>query len=616
MTEQLDEFGQADILIVDDTPENLRLLSNMLSRRGFRVRKAISGSMALTAVQTLPPDLILLDIMMPEMDGYEVCQRLKAHPKTREIPVIFLSALNDAFDKVKAFGAGGADYIGKPFQLEEVVARVRNQLNLKAAEREIRTLNTELEQRVSRRTRQLQQRTRQLEAANRQLLDEIRERERVQKRLKYLAFHDRLTDLPNRAQLEAKLVVALEEQEQPRQLAVLFVDCDRFKVVNDSLGHAIGDELLQAIAQRLRSVLPSEILLARWGGDEFVVLLEVPHEDSSLVIRVAQQILDRLSDPYQLSRHEVFISTSIGIAFSEEDSSPEGVLRNADAAMYRAKALGGKRYHVFDPMLHEEAMQRLALENDLRYACDRQEFELYYQPIIHLKTGRLFAFEALIRWRHPQRGMISPGVFIPTIEETGLIDDVGEWVLQEACRQLRKWQQCWQLPLLMSVNLSVRQFAKADFLQRLDRAIACADIDSKFLKLEITETALMQNSEATLAILQRLKTRGIHISIDDFGTGYSSLSYLHRFPVDTLKIDRSFVMGMDESQDGLGLIPAILNLARATHVQTIAEGVETPQQRDLLRNLGCEFAQGYLFSRPLPPAELENLPDRLSLASS
>ncbi|OAB55371.1 diguanylate phosphodiesterase [Phormidium willei BDU 130791] len=596
------DLEQADILIVDDTPENLRLLSNMLSRRGYRVRKAISGSMALTAVETLAPDLILLDIMMPDMDGYALCDRLKGDQRTRDIPVVFLSALNDVFDKVKAFTVGGADYIAKPFQIEEVLARVHHQLRIKSVEREIRQLNADLEQRVDERTSQLRERTRQLESANRQLLEEISQRERIQKRLKYLAFHDRLTNLPNRAQFEIKLTESLEEHKLGSDLAVLFIDCDRFKVVNDSLGHAIGDELIKSLAHRLRNSLEDEVIVARWGGDEFVAL--VYQDNHSDVIDIAQDLLNVLSEPHQLSRHEVFVNTSIGVAFALSDISPEELLRNADAAMYRAKALGGNRYHLFDPVLHEEALERLALENDLRHACDRKEFQVYYQPIFNLQSGDIFGFEALLRWHHPQRGWVSPSDFIPSIEETGLIDQIGEWVLEEACQQLKRWHQDWNLPLVMSVNLSVRQFAQPDFLDQVDRVLEMTGIEPKFLKLEITETALMENSKSTLSILKQLKSREIQISIDDFGTGYSSLSYLQTFPVDTLKIDRAFIQGMSESSDGKGLIPAILNLARATDIETIAEGIETIEQQNMLRSLGCNFAQGYLFSRPRPASEL------------
>ena len=566
MKDTSNDLDQADILIVDDTPENLRLLSNMLSRRGYRVRKAISGSMALTAVQTLPPDLILLDIMMPEMDGYALCDRLKEDQRTRDIPVVFLSALNDVFDKVKAFNVGGADYIVKPFQIEEVLARVHHQLRIKSVEREIRRLNAELEQRVDERTSQLQERTRQLESANRQLLDEISQRERIQKRLKYLAFHDRLTNLPNRSQFEIKLTESLEDATVTVNLAVLFIDCDRFKVVNDSLGHGVGDELIKSLAQRLRENLDDEVILARWGGDEFVALLYNYEEDE--VISLVQDLLKVLSNPHQLPRHEVFVNTSIGIAFFVPNLSPEELLRNADAAMYRAKALGGNRYHLFDPLLHQEASERLALENDLRYAYERQEFEVYYQPILNLQTGALFGFEALLRWHHPERGWVSPPEFIPTIEETGLIDQVGEWVLEQACQQVKQWHRDWDLPLVMSVNLSVRQFAQPDFLDQVDRVLIQTGLEPRFLKLEITETALMENSQSTLFILRQLKSRQIKISIDDFGTGYSSLSYLHTFPVDTLKIDRVFVEGMSKSRDGQGLVPAILNLARATDIDT------------------------------------------------
>ena len=573
---------QKDILVVDDTLENLRLISTMLIKQGYNVRKALNGQMALKAVQTVVPDLILLDIMMPDMNGYEVCQHLKANQQTAEIPVIFLSALSEVFDKVKAFEVGGVDYITKPFQLAEVVVRVENQLALKAAEREIRQLNAQLEERVK-------ERTRQLEIANAQLLK--------------MALHDDLTGLPNRTLFMERLEQALNRASSDGvyEFAVLFLDCDRFKVVNDSLGHLIGDTLLIAIARRLEASLSQSDTLARLGGDEFAILLtEIPKLSSAAF--VANQILESLANPFQLKGHEVFINASIGIALSNFDyNKPEHLLRDADTAMYRAKALGKGQYHIFDPAMHDAALQLLQLETDLRRAINQQEFIVHYQPIVDLITGRIAGFEALVRWHHPQHGMVSPGLFIPIAEETGLIIPIGNWVLREACHQLRLWQKekLKGIPLFMSVNLSARQFAQLDLIEQIEQILSETQLNPQSLKLEITESAIMDNVNSVAVILQKLRSHSIQLSIDDFGTGYSSLSYLHSFPVNNLKIDQSFVQRLDSNPKNLGLIPAIINIAKTMGMSVIAEGIETPQQLAQLRTLNCDFGQGYLFSKPL-----------------
>lgn len=579
-----------DILIVDDTPDNLHLLSRMLTRQGYNVRKALSGPMALTAVQTVAPDLILLDIMMPEMDGYEVCQNLKADAKTAEIPIIFLSALDDVLDKVKGFQVGGVDYITKPFQFEEVLIRVQNQLALRAAELEIRVLNAELEARVK-------ERTQELEVANTQLLE--------------MALHDSLTGLPNRALLMTDLRRSIHQAKANLnyQFAVLFLDCDRFKVVNDSLGHLVGDELLILIAHRLSCYVKPQNTLARLGGDEFAILLtEIPNFHD--VTTLSDQILQCFSQPFNLERHEIFMNASIGIVIGNcEYNEPEYLLRDADTAMYRAKALGKGQYHLFDPVMHTAALERLQLETDLCRGIEQEELVVHYQPIVSLITGRISGFEALVRWRHPKRGLIPPGLFIPIAEETGLITAIGYWVLSESCHQLRTWQQQNSIDpnLFVSVNLSVKQFAQPNLLEQIDQVLEHSQLSPDCLKLEITESAIMDNHQDVATILKELRKRRILISIDDFGTGYSSLSYLHSFPVDTLKIDKSFVQRLNLTSENIGLIPVIISLAKTMNMNVIAEGIELPEQLKILRELNCGLGQGYFFAKPLPGEELINL---------
>jgi len=589
--------AKADIFLVDDTPENLRLLSTALMQRGYKVRSAIDGSMALMGATAAPPDLILLDVNMPGLNGYEVCRRLKMNPITREIPVVFISALDEVMDKVQAFAVGGVDYITKPFQFEEVLARIENQLTIRRLSRSLQALNAELEQRVRDRTAALEQ--------------EIQERKRAQDQLLYLALHDPLTNLPNRTSfLETVQRALARAQAQPGyRFAVLFLDCDRFKTINDSLGHSVGDELLVAIAARLRESLRPEDTLARLGGDEFIICLEAI-ADLNQAKDLAQHLNRQLQLPFHPRGYEVFINASIGIVLGDASyESAEHLLRNADTAMYQAKALGRGRYQVFDPSMHLRALSRLRLENDLRRAIERREFYLCYQPAISLRTGKISSLEALVRWQHPERGLVPPAEFIPAAEETGAIAAIGDWVLVEACRQLRRWQEQGLAPLdlSVSVNISVRQLAQRDLLATLDAVLAASQLPPTCLILEVTESVLIDSPESALAIFEQLRSRQIQLSLDDFGTGYSSLSYLHRFAIDILKIDRSFISRMDAGCKNLEIVQAIISLSHNLGMEAIAEGIETAEQLAQLRALGCDRGQGYFFAPPLSPAATADL---------
>ncbi|MBP0026761.1 EAL domain-containing protein [Roseofilum sp. Guam] len=587
--------GKYNILLVDDTPENLRLLSDLLSQQGYKVRSVMNGRTAIKASQAKPPDLILLDINMPQMNGYQVCQELKTLDRTQEIPIIFISALNEVFDKVKAFRVGGCDYISKPFQIEEVLARVKHQLQLKAAQTQLKDLNLQLEARV-------QERTQELQTTNQALTQEIQERKRIQQKLLDMALHDSLTGLPNRALFMERLESAIQKLKvsADEPFAVLFLDCDRFKVINDSLGHIVGDQLLKEIAKRINSLLEENMLLARLGGDEFTILVEscANLEDTK---KLAATILNSLSYSFQLELHEVFINASIGIVLSHADyHKPEYVLRDADTAMYKAKSMGKGQYHVFDPTMHQLALKRLTLETELRKAIEHQEFLVHYQPIINLQTGRISGFEALVRWQHPQRGLVSPADFIPICEETGLINDIGYWVFQQACNQLKIWQQTLKNDSLkISINLSVRQFSQMNLMEKVVETIAKTQVVPQSLTMEITESALIENPVQARTLLHQIRDQNIHISLDDFGTGYSSLSYLHTLPIDILKIDRSFINTLSQEPLDLGLIPPIIQISQTLNMQVVAEGIETPKQVEILRQLNCDFGQGYWFAKPL-----------------
>ncbi|PYS91698.1 MAG: hypothetical protein DMF64_11485 [Acidobacteria bacterium] len=441
-------------------------------------------------------------------------------------------------------------------------------------------------------------------------LQDITDRKRAEERLLHDAFHDVLTGLPNRALFMDHLKMAIQRAKRsPERLyAALFLDLDRFKVINDSLGHMVGDQLLVGIARRLETCLRPGDTVARLGGDEFTVLLE-ELTDIDDAIAIAQRIQTELTMPFNLGGHEVFTTVSIGIAPSSTGyDRAEDLLRDADTAMYRAKLSGKNRYVVFDKAMHDRAVNLLQMEIDLRRAIDREEFCLRYQPIVSLADGRVMGFEALLRWQHPERGFISPLDFIPVAEETGLIVAIGRWVLTQACQQMRAWQEQQQLPahFTVSINLSSKQFAQPNFIEQMAGSLRDAGLEPNRLKLEITESMVIENIDTTAEMLTQLRALGVELSIDDFGTGYSSLSYLHRFPINTLKIDRSFISQM-HSTENAEIVHTIITLARSLEMDVVAEGVETPEQLEQLRTLGCDYAQGYIFSRPLEAGDATRL---------
>ena len=602
-----------NILIVDDIADNLRVLSNTLKEQGYKIRCAKNGMTALKVATKIIPDLILLDIKMPDMDGYTVCQKLKAHPATKEIPVIFLSALDDVWDKVRAFEAGGVDYITKPFQVDEVLIRVKNQLTLQAAKAEIIQLNQQLEQKIRDRTAELKASNQKLVAANQELQQEIQIRHKAEQQLVKDALHDGLTGLPNRSLLMDRIERSLEQSKRnPDYLfAVLFIDLDRFKSINDSQGHLVGDKLLIAVAKILDRQIRDVDTLARLGGDEFIILLDNIHQLTDAT-KASDRINKRLQSPVNLEQQTVFTSASIGIALSSTGYSDSSqILRDADIAMYRAKDKGKACYEVFDRTMYLETLKTIELERDLRLAIKQNDFTLYYQPIVSLKDSTLAGFEALIRWQHPTKGFISPGDFIPIAEDTGSIVEIGDWVLWQACQQLRYWQERFaMIPQVnswkISVNVASQQIQEPNFIRKIDRVLAETGLSGNCLRLEITERVLVDSEQNTNQILTQIKKRGIKLSIDDFGTGYSSLSYLRRLPIDNLKVDRSFVNNINSDAESLEIVKTIVTLAHTLGMDAIAEGIETIEQLHQLKSLDCEYAQGYLLAKPLSVKDVES----------
>lgn len=573
------------LLVVDDQPSNFDVIEALLSSPHselasgytFEFHYANGAQTALDGLAFTRPDLIFLDVMMPGIDGLELCRLFRAMPEWSAVPIIMVTALASKQDLARCLDAGADDFISKPINRVELVARTRSMLRIRQQYHELEEFNARLEALVDERTAQL----------------------------KRLLFEDQLTGLPSRAFLSASLATACRADNP--QLTVAYLDCDDFKRVNGAFGHAIGDQLLKAIAKRLQDQLRPGDLLARMGEDEFCFLL-FEASDATAIASWVDSIRDALRAPFCIGKIKILVTMSIGIALGMQTiSSPETILQAADAAMYLAKRQGKNGAKTFDRALHFATRDRLILENDLQKALDRGEFINYYQPIVHLCSRRIVGFEALVRWRHPSRGLVMPDAFIPCLEDSSLVVPVGRTILHQACLQVRHWHDRGWPGLTMSVNLSARQFDSATLLDDIDAVLADTGVDPTSLKLELTETIVMGDSDAATLLMQQIRERKIQISIDDFGTGYSSLNYLARFPIDNLKIDRSFVSQLGPSGRNLKIVETILSLSRELGLAVIAEGISTEQQLALLNGLDCEFGQGFLFSRALPSEEIDIL---------
>jgi len=474
----------------------------------------------------------------------------------------------------------------------------------------MKSLSSMIRERTENFVDDLRQRNLHLENAYAQLKQEIEERREAEKKLHHQAFHDSLTNLPNRAYFLNHLQEVIEKAKNNKSLlyAVLYLDIDRFNVINESLGHVIGDEILIKIARRLKNCIRRSETLARFSGDEFALLIEGIKKPDDAAF-VAKRIKESFEAPFLIKDKEIFITASIGIVTGKNKyKSTVDILRDADVAMYGAKAKGLAEYQFYDEILHEKTMDLLRLETDLRGGVEKNEFILEYQPIVSLKTCEIAGFETLVRWQHPERGIISPEIFIPIAEKTGIIVKLGNWILYEACCQMKKWID--KIPatrqLFINVNISGKQFIQPDFITNFKDIITQTGLPGSYLKIEITESVLIKNVEQLNNILRQVKALGIRIALDDFGTGYSSLSYLHKFPIDVLKIDRSFVVQMDDKNEK-ELVSIIISIAKNMKMEVVAEGVETVEQFKRLKAYDCQYGQGFLFSKPLRTKEAENL---------
>lgn len=555
------------VLLVEDNPGDARLIREMLAEyRSISFNLVWVKQLSIAIERLLKGDIvdvILLDLLLPDSQGLETFVSLHKQIPEIPVPVVILTGLNDEESAIRALREGAQDYL------------IKGQIDSNLMVRSIRY---------------------------------ALERKRLEDDIRYQAHHDPLTDLPNRLLFIDHL--RREVAQAPRDkhlLAVMFLDLDNFKGINDSIGHEMGDQFLKTVAKQLTTLLREGDTVGRFGGDEFVLLLHRANQVED-VAKIVQRIIETIKTPWTMSGREFHITASLGIAIHPNDGEDaETLLRNADIAMYRAKEGGRNNYQFYTSAMSAKILERLELENSLRRALEHHEFVLHYQPRVNVNTAQIVGVEALIRWQHPDRGLISPAEFIPIAEESGLIVPIEEWVLHTACSQNKTWQKSGFPTICVSVNISSRHFQQQNLPEKIDSVLKETGLDGHWLDLEITEGTAMEDVEHTIKMLCKLKEMGIRIEIDDFGVGYSSLNYLKRLPIDALKIDRSFVKDINIDLTDLAIVITIINLAKNLKLKVIAEGVETKEQLVFLKEQGCDEIQGYLFSKPVPVAGLEKM---------
>ncbi|MDX2493375.1 MAG: EAL domain-containing protein [Desulfuromusa sp.] len=559
------------IQVVDDDLATRLLLRASLEKAGFRVAEAENGLVAVAEFEQLQPDAILLDVMMPKLDGFDTCRAIRKLSGGEHTPILMITGLEDVDAIHRSFDSGATDFITKPINWAVLTYRVKYMLRASEAFYDV--------------------------------IDK-------QKQIQELAFFDQLTGLANRTMFMDTLEMALAEgAEQETQLAVLFMDLDRFKTVNDTLGHQAGDVLLKNVAERisasiretdpfsrLKKMRYSKRYVSRFGGDEFTIML--PHlknpEDAGLV---AKRINETLTEPFKINDHEVFISASIGISVFPLDGTDADILmKHADLAMYHTKEKGKNNFQFYKKSLNIKASERLEFENDVHKAVLGEEFTLYYQPQVSMINGTIIGAEALTRWEHNKRGMVSPAEFIPSIEELGLIIPFTDWVIRQTGKQQLAWQQEDLPPKRIAINVSSKHFVQQDIPGKITKMLQTHNLSAKYLELELTESVLAEQNSETITVLQEMKNLGLSISVDDFGTGYSSLVYLKTFPIDIVKIDRFFIMDILTSSQDAAIVKAIIAMAHSMEMKVIAEGIEEKEQFELLQKMGCDYGQGFLFS--------------------
>jgi diguanylate cyclase (GGDEF)-like protein len=603
-------YPNGKLLIVDDLGDNRAVLGRRLQRRGFEIVEADCGREALRLVGENTFDLVLLDIMMPDMDGREVLRQIRATYSDTELPVIMVSARCDV---VEALKIGANDYVTKPVDFSIALERVTRQIGRRRAAFELLQTNEALEKENSALEARISERSAKLLKVNSMIQAEMERRIATEEEIAYLARHDALTGLYNRFSFDEKLIAARQVAlEGGEQLSLLFVDLDGFKNVNDTLGHSIGDALLRAVAVRLKNILGPHDFSARLGGDEFAIV-HASNDVQTTATAFALKVLRTISDCRHIEGNPVYIGASIGIALlSESDKDTSQLLKHADLAMYQAKADGGGVYRFFEVEMGRRVERRRSLELDLRNAIAKGEFQLHYQPIVNVRTGKVVCLEALMRWSHNTKGSVPPSEFIGLAEETGLIAQLGAWALRRACLDAAQWPGTPRV----AVNLSPVQFRVRELVGTIERVLNESGLAPNRLELEITEGVLLGSNAQNLSTLNQLREIGVRISLDDFGTGYSGLGYFRLFKFDKIKIDRSFVESMADLSESLAIVRAAVGLSQNLGICITAEGVEHIEQLKRLVTEGCTEIQGYLFSRPQPNDKIPEIIEHIeSLAS-